>query len=544
MANAFQSLPNVGFASLTDEQKSAARIHGYSAELVIKVQSMIDSALKGELAPNTAYENIWEDLLAAQIVKVGVLNVDEVGCHPCNRGKLGLNGHNVQRNGHEVDKVGVDLNELHKAASFELCPLEPKKSFQLKFNNDLVQNAHGLIAKLTGREKHLSVGTGHWTAWVRAIKGGCRTPFKDMASGNGTLSADRFRSKDSRMGKCMDEGWSWRQFPWQCEVAWPQLPDLCQRALNSSHSVSSRSTELECMVWVAEQAKESNASHAEFSELMEAIAMGGPSCAGYINCVGELALQVCGGDNSPLLFFLDRFGKLYGENKTLGEEFVRSTANLVVSKTDKVNWIKAALVATNLASDKIVDGISKLIVKADVDKLRNGDRKLMALSMNGFIEHGWNLADKTLENGIISQDEFDKIFGMLMVRCITLLCDKQKVGPEKNRTWQSVDEIKNQFCVDIMSIAGDAHVDLGDWKVNVPIPAKIERERSSEENAKGKAVLLSIEQQNDPEHIFKEHGFVVGGFVHEKTAVNHAFKIISAGSKVCLDSVDNLELRV
>ena len=267
------------FFNFTDEQKHAQQIHGYSTVLVMNIQSILDRANKGEVPPITAYEDIWAILLDQKIVKEIDLPVDEIGCHPSNRGQLGLNGFNVHRNGREIDLVGVDLNELKKSACFELCPLEPQKSFQIKFNQSLVDKAKGLIAPLNGREDKLSVGTGHYTAWCRAIKAGCRTPFKELADSMGKLSGDRFRSKDKRMAVCLGPGWSWRVFPWQCEAAWPDLPDLCQRALNSSHSVSSRSTEMEMMVWISEASSgDKDVSEKDFKDLSKAAALSGAKC--------------------------------------------------------------------------------------------------------------------------------------------------------------------------------------------------------------------------------------------------------------------------
>lgn len=326
---------------LTDEQKKAQSIHGYATALVIEVQWLIELANKGLVAPNTALEDIWELCEKAGIVKSMMLNTDEIACHPCNRGKLGLNGYNVHRNGREVDRVGVDMKELSKAMAFEMCPLDPMKSFQHAFNARLVQTSKGLLAPFKGTESKLSVGTGHWTGWVRAVKAGCRTPFKDLAGHDGRLLPDRFAKKDHRMKTCIEVGWEWRVFPWQAEVAWTGLPDLCQRALNSSHTVSSRSTELEVMVWTGEACGDKT-QPSEFDELMKACAMSGPPCASYIRDVGELALQIGGGPASTNLFFLDRLGKLYGENKSLGQEFVQSLNAMSASKTEKMIWLKVA----------------------------------------------------------------------------------------------------------------------------------------------------------------------------------------------------------
>lgn len=359
---------------LTDAQKETMHVHGFSPQLVLMVQSCIDQANKGELAPNTAYEDIWTMLQEKNIVSVKTLTPEKVACHPSNRGSLGINGYNAHRNGLAVDSAGCDLKELGKAACFERCPLEPMRSFQLDFNQKMITNAKGLLADLSGREEAMSVGTGHWTAWCRAVNFGCKTPFKQMANTEGKLSADRFKAKDKRMKVCLEEGWEWRWFPWQTEVAWPKLPALVQRALNSSHQVTSRSTELEVMVSAMEAAREDQSGSEDFKNIMQSLALSGPACAHYITFVGELGLQIGGGQTSPVLFFLDRFSKIYGENKLLGEEFIKSVVSLSVSKVDKLQFFKAALVATNTSSDKIVDGISKLIVKSDVDKCKSNAR--------------------------------------------------------------------------------------------------------------------------------------------------------------------------
>ena len=267
-----------------------------------------------------------------------------------------------------MDNAGVDLNELGKANCFELCPLEPTKSMQIAWNARLVKNSKGLLAELNGSESVMSVGTGHFTAGCRAVKAGCRTPFPQLADANGCLAPDRFRKKDHRWSVCFDKGWVWRRWPWQAEVAWPSLPDLAQRALNSSHSVTSRSTELEGMVWVFESCKDSM-NGIDFNDFLDAVSMSGPVCQPYIKAVGKLAMQIGGGAKGSVLFFIDRFAKSFGENKVLGQEFVESVAGLQLSKVNTCNFIRTALIVTALIAEKVVDGVAKLLTKSDVDRL-------------------------------------------------------------------------------------------------------------------------------------------------------------------------------
>ena len=107
-----------------------------------KIQSLIDDANKGAMAPNTAYEDISQILIAEGIVKDDVLiNPDDMLVHPKNRESLRVNAYNVHKNGNQVDVIGVMMKELAESACFEICPLEPMKSDQLTFNQKHVKQA-------------------------------------------------------------------------------------------------------------------------------------------------------------------------------------------------------------------------------------------------------------------------------------------------------------------------------------------------------------------------------------------------------------------
>ena len=86
-----------------------AALHGYPRALVEQVQAMLDSANRGEVPPNTVLEDICQILMAKKIVKERRVQVDEVMIDSANRGTLGVNAHNVHRNGNQVDAKGVDV---------------------------------------------------------------------------------------------------------------------------------------------------------------------------------------------------------------------------------------------------------------------------------------------------------------------------------------------------------------------------------------------------------------------------------------------------
>lgn len=105
------------------------------------------------------------------------------------------------------------------------------------------------------------------------------------------------------MLQLLTEGWEWWELPWEADIAWPLLADLAQRALNSSHAVSSRSSELEVMVNISVLMNEDE--EATLKAVCDMTRLNGPHCAPYIESVGELATQISGGSAPTLHFLID-----------------------------------------------------------------------------------------------------------------------------------------------------------------------------------------------------------------------------------------------
>ena len=285
------------------------------------------------------------------------------------------------------------------------------------------------------------------------------------------------------------------------------------------------------MMWIVSTAGDKDVSEKDFKDLIKAVALSGAQCASYIGPVGEIAKSIGACDTSKL-FFLDRFAKTLGENKTLGEEFLTSVSKLMVSKTDKCNMTQAACIACNLVSDKVVDGISKLITKNDVDRLKSQPKKAETMEVERMLTTAWSMVTKTLENHLINEEDFDSVIGMFMVRVILHVSDKAKFGPE-GRTFKNLREIKNQFSIDLLNRAGEGNIDLGSWA-----PTLHEEGQREAAQPSTTSVMRSMEQQKDPTQIANDNGFVVGDFVHEKGTTGHVFKIQSLGEKVRLCKFD------
>ena len=55
---------------LSAEQQQVMHVHGYDQQLLLKGQGLIDRANKGELAPITALEDMWQMLVDAEAAKL------------------------------------------------------------------------------------------------------------------------------------------------------------------------------------------------------------------------------------------------------------------------------------------------------------------------------------------------------------------------------------------------------------------------------------------------------------------------------------------
>ena len=72
-------------------------------------------------------------------------------------------------------QIGCDERQLQNAVLFEISRDATTKAKQIAVNQNLIELSGGLLAPLTGMERGLSVGCGHFTAFVRAAQAGCHT---------------------------------------------------------------------------------------------------------------------------------------------------------------------------------------------------------------------------------------------------------------------------------------------------------------------------------------------------------------------------------
>lgn len=346
-----------------------------------RVSKAIDDKMKAVLAmdkaktgPLTMWNKAVAVLTEAGLIRTEQVNVDDVLCHPDNRGKLGISGVGMHHTGHKILKAGADKNELKKSTAFEMHPFTCVRGDQILFNQQLVERSQGYMAPINGKERLLSVSSGHTTGFCRAVKARCKTPVGDLADDSGNLTS-ALLDGDATFSDMCSSGWEWRIISWEAEESWPKLPDLAQRALNAANSVASQPAEPEVMVTMVSFMQEAAPSAEEWKSIEEATRQSAGVIGEYIEVVGQYVRQFAGGPGAPMVFFLDTLANNYGKKLRLGKDFLHAVTNLKLDDTSLYPFSRTALLAANIAG-KGMDGIGRFLVPADVAKLRSKDTKI------------------------------------------------------------------------------------------------------------------------------------------------------------------------
>ena len=194
---------------------------------------------------------------------------------------------------------------------------------QIGFNLTLIDQADGLLAPATGRERYLTVATSHTAGGCKSILAKCKSYIKKMTDGDGMLSYEK-AAKDKVFKSMLDKGWTFLVIPASVEWEFPMLPNIAQQALNASSNVANQTNELEVAMTIATMAdSQSECGRGDFNSCVENAAAAAPPCKDYIQTIGKYVKDYAGGKGAPLIVFLDFVGKKYGSQKLLGKDFSR-----------------------------------------------------------------------------------------------------------------------------------------------------------------------------------------------------------------------------
>ena len=459
-----------------------------------------------------AIGTIWAEA-AACLKKHGLmyerlLHTDEVFVHPDNRGKLGLNHHNVHRNIGKIKKVGGDGSKLVGATCFELSCETATRDRQVKFNLKLITQSNGMLAPATGKERFLSVATGHAAAGVRAINAGCKSTCVELVDLHGKLSVDRWKRNDDVCAEMAEKGWEFWCIPWQVEKCVPRLPFLAQRALNSSNDVASQQSELECASVVSEFASQSKElmNIIDWAACIEEAAASAPPCEEYIKTIGEFVKNYGGGEGSPLISYLDHLSKAFGTNKILGKDFWGAVTYLDLPSDFKTYvFIRIACLSLNISSSKVVDGFARFIQKEQVESLRGKSLRKKVDGVEDALKLGWDLTLKSIKDKAKDHADAYRCFGVMCARSMMYVLGNGKSGFEK-KDYKSLDDIVKQF-LDAMGGAVET------------------AQTSTSDAAETSGSMVSLNESNDPKWIAVNRGYVIDKHYNLKSTHGRIFKL-------------------
>lgn len=395
---------------------------------------------------------------------------------------------------------------------------------QVLANEKVIKGCNGMLASVNGMERALTLGTGHCAAFCKAANAGCKTPISHLSNTDGFIDLAALK-RQKEFKEMLEVGWNFIYLPWQVEVAWPTAPDIIQKALNASNEVHASCSELEGAVTIAEHLE----SGASLADAVAAANASNPVWSSYADELATLAQYYGGGKHVPLLHKLDTFAKQHGENRRLGQEFISAVLAIKhpVKQTPLPRTVDM-LLACNLVSPKIVDGIAKCLTKTDVSSMMaKGKLEQLEESEGNMVT--LNMVCEHLVK-ILPDTEVDNLECLFKVRYAAFVCNRCKHTFEQIE-FKDVAEIIRRFLE-------AAHQLFKAHSVEVSLPALPASWMNAIANATtlegpqahGQApMLLSTEEVSSTSEHAARRGFAINKFVFEKAVgyKNGLYKIIS-----------------
>ena len=468
---------------------------------------------KTDLSPNDHFEQ-----LVGVLKKHGlVYELEDVHCkyfmtHKENRGKLLLSPHNAHKNAAGIHSTGAQLDVLTNAWCTELPSQGNLRSEQIEKNKSLIERSGGMLAELNGEERYCTLGTGHTTAFCKLAAIGGITSEKILQCADSNKIDVQKICQNKNFDKMIKVGWKWKVVPALVDEAFPKFARIAQKALNTRNHVASQVSELEACMTLLNNVNDPGFRDLEnFKHLaVENIVSLCVPCAGYANCLLDYVLAFAGGESAPMIEFIESVGKGFQCNVTLGETFWKAlTYTEFFDKTSQFPLVRSSVLLANLTTDKIEDGVARLLHKSDVVKVAS---KSMAKEVNQ--------AEQALQESlqIVSVastiEKQLKPLGLFFVRYGLKLTKREKQGREG--VTYSIQQIKETFLKDVGEIVGNV-IEYSNWT---------SAEKGKDEPASSKALLkegpfATLNDHSDPVWIASQKGFSVGATVVERQVELH-----------------------
>ena len=146
--------------------------------------------------------------------------------------------------------------------------------------------------------------------------------------------------------------------------------------------------------------------------------------------------------------YQDSFTKSFGEDVTLGQEFVSCVVDANFDVVKKFSLMRTAFFLTNATSLIVQDGISRLLEKSDIDKLSSKKVKPTLETCEDILFRSWASVKARISAKERTMDDMYAAYGRLACRLTLFITKKEKQGYEKKK-YASMTEIERLFTSDV-----------------------------------------------------------------------------------------------
>ncbi|CAK8985920.1 Uncharacterized protein SCF082_LOCUS332 [Durusdinium trenchii] len=363
------------------------------------------------------------------------IHTSQLSVHPHNRSGGMVNAADVHSRGCQALKVGWANERLSESWCIELSIEKKTRDAQLKAMEMLVEGADGKLAPLAGKERWLTLSSSHMSQFVKSVHAGCQTEEEAFDK---VFSAEHIMQEyqDPAFAKALNVGWTWECLAATVEVEAPWFPAFLQAALNSSNHIAGQVTEMELAMSMA-------MNYARTHNLEDSVeACQSYSPLRYLDVVGEFVAHHGGGAGFPVIKLLSAIETTFGGSMMLGEELFTAIVKTDFGKESSFPMVRCCFMAAALSSAKQRDGISRLLVRSDIDKMKSAANKENLLPTE-------KMATLLLEDlqkspkGLLHKDHV-KLLGRFLIRTALWLCRKEGKGREA-KVFGSLSEIHSAY---------------------------------------------------------------------------------------------------
>ncbi len=423
---------------------SCGSIHLHFTTSTVEVAAMDPSvrnameAIKSDpaLAINLKVQKILQLLSDKGSMYTQVLQPHLLIVHSQNRSGMMLNSFDCHEKGLMALKVGWQESKVIESYCFEMSQNKARKEAQMNAMQKLVQSSEKRLAPISGQERFMSVSCSHISQFAKAAGSGqCISELPELETFS--MEAIDAQFADQQFKKMVRDGWQWNVIQADVEEGCPWFPQMLQASLNTGNQIVKQSTEMEIAMAISYLYK----AHGSMDKAIQLAQAATP--LSYLPAIALYMKNFGGGDNFPALVFLQAVQKLFGLSLKLGEEFMAAVAQAEFkSKDSTYPMVRAALIAGNLSSPKHQDGISKLLVKSDIDKAKSPSQR-----------HVLDLTEKLLRLAFDTMRKADpgfedknnvKHLAKLFIRSALFVVKKEGKGREA-KVYGSLDAIHEKF---------------------------------------------------------------------------------------------------